>query len=997
MSNYGSPYKFLDPYELEDAHLFFGREVETKILMADILTTRLVLVFAKTGTGKTSLINAGVRPVLHERGYQTCFIRVQKDPVQSARLAIEQQLGRSLPAGVGFAEQLESLVRDQPVVLFFDQFEEFFLYVAREDPGKAREFVADLAQLAEAQSSDDGERSDLHLVFSMREEFLAEMEIFREDVPTIFGADSNLRLRWFTPSQAAEAIERPAAAADFGASVEPELVRRVVSELTAIGLSIPGTSAETPIEPAQLQMVCDTLWRERENGTLTLGRYLALGRPGHTESVARQILDQRLVEEFEQLETEHELELLWRLLPELHTPGGTKWVRELAELARTIGTDEPTLRGLLDKLHRSGFVDVVSHDGSDFVELVHDYLADPRRVDVLRRSVRTVWPRRLLREGVRAFDETEMLLPADDVAKVVEHLDELRLSPVEGELLLRSALHDVATDVSKITVAIERSGAAMWSILAERLEHADGAESLHIIETLARMDRREAHDLLQDSLGDDDATAQRIVGVLGSVETALSVELLERALTRAGLRSHAQEALSRLASSWGSHAVAQTAADVLAAALATEAVSPEVEETLLSLSASRHVAIAGRALPLLGKVEQVRAVRILERALENPSLTDVARSALWELTRSGRSEVSRAAGSALGETSRAARSPQAPAPQPLPGDSWPGVGDEIDRAPSGRAVGEHELERHLRVVATAIAAGRVIPFLGAGANTVGRPVDARWERDTYLPTGLELSYHLAERSAYPEGEPIDLPRVAQYVAWTMGSGYLYHELRSIFSGSYAVTPLHEFLATMPAMLYQRGASPSHQLILTANFDDSLERAFDAAGEPYDLLVYTAVGEYAGLYSHTPPGGPPRLIERPERYLELSPDERTVIVKLHGSVDRYDERFDSFVVTEDDFVDYLARSDLSKNMPVTILSRLARSSFLFLGYTLRDWTLRTILHRIWREQRRDLKSWAVLRDPSALDQLFWRARRVDVVDVPLEDYAHGLRAVLANEL
>ncbi|HEV8461928.1 MAG TPA: hypothetical protein VGQ38_14600, partial [Gaiellaceae bacterium] len=125
----GSPYKFLDSYELEDAPLFFGRELETKILLADIVTTRLVVLFAKTGTGKTSLINAGVRPSLHSRGYGTFFIRVQDDPMRSARLTIERELGRRLPAGEEFATQLEHLADAQPIVLFFDQFEEFFLYV----------------------------------------------------------------------------------------------------------------------------------------------------------------------------------------------------------------------------------------------------------------------------------------------------------------------------------------------------------------------------------------------------------------------------------------------------------------------------------------------------------------------------------------------------------------------------------------------------------------------------------------------------------------------------------------------------------------------------------------------------------------------------------------------------------------------------------------------------------------------------------------------------
>src|SRR4051812_33163881 len=98
MEHAGSPFKFLEPYGVADAHLFFGRDIETKVLLADIVTTRLVVLFAKTGTGKTSLINAGVRPTLHARGYRTVFIRVREDPVGDARHAIEAEWGETLAA-----------------------------------------------------------------------------------------------------------------------------------------------------------------------------------------------------------------------------------------------------------------------------------------------------------------------------------------------------------------------------------------------------------------------------------------------------------------------------------------------------------------------------------------------------------------------------------------------------------------------------------------------------------------------------------------------------------------------------------------------------------------------------------------------------------------------------------------------------------------------------------------------------------------------------------
>ena len=77
----------------------------------------------------------------------------------------------------------------------------------------------------------------------------------------------------------------------------------------------------------------------------------------------------------------------------------------------------------------------------------------------------------------------------------------------------------------------------------------------------------------------------------------------------------------------------------------------------------------------------------------------------------------------------------------------------------------------------------------------------------------------------------------------------------------------------------------------------------------------------------------------------------MILKLLGQVDREPEReWESFVVTEDDHIDYLAQADISSLVPVTLVARLRRSHFLFLGYPLRDWGLRVFLHRIWGREK-----------------------------------------------
>jgi hypothetical protein len=297
------------------------------------------------------------------------------------------------------------------------------------------------------------------------------------------------------------------------------------------------------------------------------------------------------------------------------------------------------------------------------------------------------------------------------------------------------------------------------------------------------------------------------------------------------------------------------------------------------------------------------------------------------------------------------------------------------------------LRVHLDTIAKAIVDGRVIPFLGAGVNLCGRPPNTAWtaRQPQYLPSGTELAAHLAESFGYPSSEPRELARISQYVALMTGPAPLYDELHGLLDADYPPTPLHQFLAGLPRILRDKHYPSPNQLIVTTNYDDVLERAFLAAGEPFDLASYVAEGSQRGKFLHWLPDGTTTLIEKPNEYGGLSLDQRCVVLKIHGAIDRTNPERDSYVITEDHYIDYLTRTDLSNLVPVRLAARLRKSHFLFLGYGLRDWNLRVILHRIWGEQKLHYKSWAIQLNAPLIDQEFWRKRDVDIIDVPLEEY------------
>ena len=320
-----------------------------------------------------------------------------------------------------------------------------------------------------------------------------------------------------------------------------------------------------------------------------------------------------------------------------------------------------------------------------------------------------------------------------------------------------------------------------------------------------------------------------------------------------------------------------------------------------------------------------------------------------------------------------------------------------------------EIEEHCRQLIDELKRGRVIPFLGAGVNLCGFPRIEEdlelWRKKGWLPNGSELSRFLATRFHYNDPRTDwDLMRVSQFAAIMEGDGPLYEELQLLFGRDYPATPLHQILAGIPERLRGKGFTAGLPLIITTNYDEVLEAAFAAANEPFDLVSYFVAREnQRGKFWHLPhasehflarktaageatlEAAPWQLIAAPNTYNDLPVGKRTIILKIHGAVDRAGMEQSSFVITEDDYIDYLARMDLANPLPKKLQESMKYARFLFLGYGLRDWNLRVVLQRIWGEQRLTYKSWAIQLHPQELDRRAWAQRKVDILDLKLEEY------------
>jgi hypothetical protein len=299
-----------------------------------------------------------------------------------------------------------------------------------------------------------------------------------------------------------------------------------------------------------------------------------------------------------------------------------------------------------------------------------------------------------------------------------------------------------------------------------------------------------------------------------------------------------------------------------------------------------------------------------------------------------------------------------------------------------------------------LQAGRLTPFLGAGVNLIGIDASLEFVPGARLPSGSELARFLAVKRGYPTDPPPELIKVAQWLYSRMGSTALYDELHRIFDHNFPPTPVHEVLAAMPAYIRENDGL-EYPLIITTNYDDALERAFTARNEPFDVLTYMATpsAKTLGKFLHTAADGEVVLVRLGKRYQGANLKERPAILKLHGAVRRTAGAAsplsqDSYVVTEDDYIESMA-GDVMEKIPYSVAARMKACHYLFLGYSLRDWNLRAMLHRIWKEHVRENKSWAVVTQPDENEVKAWSARDVDIFDLDLAMFASRLAQELTT--
>jgi hypothetical protein len=278
------PYPGPRPFEQNDRERFFGRRDEANEIVSLIIAHQTLLVYAESGTGKTSLFNAAVVPALCARDVDVIGITrvggdlppgvngadVENIYVFLALAGLESASPRPaaaeqpvVPTGLTLAAHLGTRAKRTsdaglvvPRVLIFDQFEELL----RAHPARWKERADFFEQVADALDAD----ASLRVVLVMREEWVAALDPFLPILPKRLRA--RFRLERLRREAALLAATGPLVGTGYSFKEGAAGVEKGAAELLVENLlRVPGQTAGVVvegefIEPLHLQVVCTQLW-----------------------------------------------------------------------------------------------------------------------------------------------------------------------------------------------------------------------------------------------------------------------------------------------------------------------------------------------------------------------------------------------------------------------------------------------------------------------------------------------------------------------------------------------------------------------------------------------------------------------------------------------------------------------------------------------------------------------------------------------------------------
>ena len=126
----------------------------------------------------------------------------------------------------------------------------------------------------------------------------------------------------------------------------------------------------------------------------------------------------------------------------------------------------------------------------------------------------------------------------------------------------------------------------------------------------------------------------------------------------------------------------------------------------------------------------------------------------------------------------------------------------------------------------------------------------------------------------------------------------------------------------------------------------------------------------------------------------SDQKLTILYKIHGSMDKdYSRGLDNIIISDNDYISFIRRV-LDNCIPGKFVDIFKNSPFLFLGYSLRDWNIRSFFLKILENRpdiaKTNIKDFAILKPITKFDKCIFDQYNIDAYEQDLNKFIEGLK-------
>ncbi|MCH1506698.1 MAG: WD40 repeat domain-containing protein [Verrucomicrobiales bacterium] len=391
-----NPFPGLRPFRTDEEYLFFGRDEQCEDLLRLLRKRRFIGVLGSSGTGKSSLVRAGLLPALYRGGldeagshWSVALCRPGGNPARNlAQAIVDSELWDHLDVdhpipesieietvlqrsgmGIGEVTKMAQMPNSENLLVVIDQFEELFRFHQRsssmEDREKAEAFVSLLLEAAR------DERYAIHVVLTMRSGFFGDCASFT-GLSEVINRGAYLIPR-LDRDQLKQAIEGPISVG--GASIAPRLTQRLLND-------VGGSPDELPVLQHALMRSWDEWKADASVGApIDLYHYERIGGMG--EALARHA--DEVYHGFDEADQRVARRLFRALTQKTADNRGIRRPMSLERLVGIISAPEDTVIRVIDAFRAPGV--------SFLMPSPHHRMRPDTIIDISHESLMRVWTR----------------------------------------------------------------------------------------------------------------------------------------------------------------------------------------------------------------------------------------------------------------------------------------------------------------------------------------------------------------------------------------------------------------------------------------------------------------------------------------------------------------------------------------------------------------------------------------------------------------------------